>query len=447
MVTSNIVTGKSLSVLLVAGLAILSVHCGGDGGSGVTAPTDPSIGLSETNKSFSATAGSGDPAAQTVAISNAGDGTLSGLAASVAYGAGQPTGWLNATLSAATAPSTLTLTPTTGSLTEGTYAASVAVTSAAASNSPQSVSVTFTVAAGGGSPSISLSSTDPKIFGAPQGGANPAAQTVSVTNGGGGTLSGLALSIAYGDGQPTGWLNASLSQTTAPSTLTVTATTGSLTAGTYTASVAVTSAAASNSPQFLFLTFTVTSPPPEAPSGLTATVVSSSQIDLTWTDNASNEDGFDLEQCTGAGCTSFVEIALGPNVTSYQSTGLSAETSYSYRVRARNSAGNSAYSNTVSATTPPTMPPPTDLTATAVSSSRIDLTWTDNSSDEDGFQIERCTGAGCTDFEHIATVPRDFPRYPDSGLSAGTSYSYRVRASNDDGTSPYSNIASATTPP
>jgi hypothetical protein len=93
------------------------------------------------------------------------------------------------------------------------------------------------------------------------------------------------------------------------------------------------------------------------------------------------------------------------------------------------------------------MPAPTNLTATAVSSTRIDLAWTDNSSNEDGFKIERCAGAGCTDFTPVQTVPRDFPRYPDSGLSAGTSYSYRVRASNDEGNSPYSNIASATTPP
>jgi fibronectin type III domain protein len=347
MVTSNIVTGKSLSVLLVAGLAILSVHCGGDGGSGVTAPTDPSIGLSETNKSFSATAGSGDPAAQTVAISNAGDGTLSGLAATIAYGAGQPTGWLSATLSASTAPSTLTLTPTTGSLTAGTYNASVAVTSAPANNSPQAVSVTFTVSSAP-VPLIGLSTTA-SSFSATTGGPDPEAQTVSVTNGGAGTLSGLAVNVAYGVGEPTGWLSASLSQTTAPSTLTLTATTGSLTEGTYTASIAVTSAAASNSPQFLDVTFTVMLPPP---TNLTATAVSSSRIDLTWTDNASTEDGYKIERCAGASCTDFTHFTtVGRNGTSYPDAALSAGTSYSYRVRGSNDAGNSAYSNTASATT------------------------------------------------------------------------------------------------
>jgi fibronectin type III domain protein len=347
MITSNIVTGKLLSVLLVAGLATLSLRCGGSG-SGVTVPNDPSIGLSETNKSFSASAGSGDPVAQTVAISNAGQGTLSGLAANVTYGGGQPTGWLNASLSQTTAPSTLTVTVTTGSLTAGTYTGSVAVSSAIASNSPRFLSVSFTVTSPAAGPTISLSSAS-RTFSAATGGPDPEAQTVSVTNGGGGTLSGLAVNVAYGVGEPTGWLRASLSVPTAPGTLTLTATTGSLTEGTYTASVAVTSAAASNSPQFLEVTFTVTLPPP---TNLTATAASSSQINLTWTDNASTEDGYKIERCAGASCTDFTHFTtVGRNTTSFPDGGLSAGTSYSYRVQGSNDAGNSAYSNTASATT------------------------------------------------------------------------------------------------
>jgi Tol biopolymer transport system component/alpha-tubulin suppressor-like RCC1 family protein len=89
-----------------------------------------------------------------------------------------------------------------------------------------------------------------------------------------------------------------------------------------------------------------------APSGLTVTGVSSSRIDLSWTDNSTNEDGFRIERCTGTGCSSFAEIAtVGANVTSYQDTGLAAATSYSYRVRAYNAGGTSGYSNTATATT------------------------------------------------------------------------------------------------
>jgi hypothetical protein len=63
---------------------------------------------------------------------------------------------------------------------------------------------------------------------------------------------------------------------------------------------------------------TTTSNPPTAPSALTATAVSSTQIDLGWTDNSSNEQGFRIERCMGAGCTSFAEVAtVGADVTSY----------------------------------------------------------------------------------------------------------------------------------
>ncbi|MGI9180425.1 MAG: fibronectin type III domain-containing protein, partial [Longimicrobiaceae bacterium] len=85
---------------------------------------------------------------------------------------------------------------------------------------------------------------------------------------------------------------------------------------------------------------------------LTATAASNSQINLAWTDNSSNEDGFKIERCTGTSCTNFAQIAtVGANVKTYSSTGLSANTTYRYQVRAYNSVGNSVYSNIATATT------------------------------------------------------------------------------------------------
>jgi regulation of enolase protein 1 (concanavalin A-like superfamily) len=96
---------------------------------------------------------------------------------------------------------------------------------------------------------------------------------------------------------------------------------------------------------------------PAAPSSLTATVMSGSRIDLNWTDGSANEDSFRIERATGGG--SFTEVAaVGPNVTGYSSTGLSAGTTYAFRVRAANDAGYSMYSNTVTATTSAEAPPP-----------------------------------------------------------------------------------------
>jgi hypothetical protein len=97
---------------------------------------------------------------------------------------------------------------------------------------------------------------------------------------------------------------------------------------------------------------------PAAPTGLTASSISTSQINLAWTDNASNETGFKIERKTGAGGT-YAQIAtVAASVTTYSNTGLTVGTSYFYRVRATNAGGDSAYSNEASATTFTTIWPP-----------------------------------------------------------------------------------------
>ncbi|MDI6791645.1 MAG: DUF5050 domain-containing protein, partial [bacterium] len=73
---------------------------------------------------------------------------------------------------------------------------------------------------------------------------------------------------------------------------------------------------------------------PLVPTNLAATAVSSSQINLTWTDNATNETGFKIERKIGAGGTYDTAAIVGPNVATYSDTGLAASTTYYYRVRA-----------------------------------------------------------------------------------------------------------------
>ncbi|MFC1814928.1 CFI-box-CTERM domain-containing protein [Thermodesulfobacteriota bacterium] len=87
---------------------------------------------------------------------------------------------------------------------------------------------------------------------------------------------------------------------------------------------------------------------------------------------------------------------------------------------------------------------PSDLLATAISSNQIDLNWTDKSSGEIGFMIERKTGSAGT-YSQIDTVSADVTTYSDTGLSEATIYYYRVRAYNSAGNSIYSSEASATT--
>jgi len=99
--------------------------------------------------------------------------------------------------------------------------------------------------------------------------------------------------------------------------------------------------------------------------------------------------------------------------------------------------------------TPPPQPPaaPSALSASAASTSSINLAWTDNSSDETGFAIERCTGSGCTNFAPVVTTSANATTYSDAGLSASTTYTYRVKAVNAtlNLASGYSNTAAATT--
>ncbi len=188
--------------------------------------------------------------------------------------------------------------------------------------------------------------------------------------------------------------------------------------------------------------------PPSPPTGLAAVPESSSSINLTWADGSSNETGSKIERSTDG--TNFTEIATVPqNITSYSASGLAASTQYFFRVRAFNAAGDSGYSNTANATTfaaPPPVPvSPSGLTAAPISTSQINLSWTDNAGNEDGFRIERCSGATCTNFVQIATVGPNIAGFANTGLVKNTTYRYRVRAYNASGNSGYSNIASAKT--
>ena len=179
--------------------------------------------------------------------------------------------------------------------------------------------------------------------------------------------------------------------------------------------------------------------PPAAPMSLVATATSSSQVNLAWVDSDATETGFKIERCTGAGCSDFAQIAtVGANVTTYANTGLAASTSYSYRVRAYNTAGDSNYSNTATSVTQaaPALPAaPTDLVATAVSRSQINITWAAISDNETGFKIERCKGSTCTNFSQITTVGANVASYSNTGLAKNTTYRYRVRAYNASGNS------------
>ncbi|HXJ75972.1 MAG TPA: fibronectin type III domain-containing protein, partial [Candidatus Dormibacteraeota bacterium] len=188
--------------------------------------------------------------------------------------------------------------------------------------------------------------------------------------------------------------------------------------------------------------------PPLAPSNLTATVASSSQINLKWRDNSANESGFIIQRSLSSSGPWSQIGTVGVNITNYASGGLSAGTTYSYRVCAYNSRGSSAYSSVASATTSQsvlvdtTAPSiPSGLTAAAASSSQINLSWsaaTDTGgSGLAGYKVYR-SGV------QIGTTTTT--SYSNPGLAASTTYSYTVAAYDVAGnTSGQSAQASATT--
>ena len=155
-------------------------------------------------------------------------------------------------------------------------------------------------------------------------------------------------------------------------------------------------------------------------------------------------------RCQGAGCSNFTQIAT-PTSASYNDTNLTASTSYTYEIRATDPSNNlSPFSGTASTTTQAidtTAPSqPGTPTTTVVSSSEIDLTWA-ASTDPDSsvsYQVWRCQGAGCSNFTQIATPTG--ASYNDTNLTASTSYTYEIRATDpSNNLSPFSGTASATT--
>jgi hypothetical protein len=186
--------------------------------------------------------------------------------------------------------------------------------------------------------------------------------------------------------------------------------------------------------------------PPAAPSGLMATAVSSSEISLSWTDTGTGESSFKVERASSPSGPWAQIATTATNVSNYLNAGLSASTTYYYKVRATNTAGNSAYSNTASAKTlAAALPPaPSGLTATAASSSRINLSWTDNASNETGFKVERATSSSGP-WTQIGTTGTNVASFADTSVTAATTYYYRVRATSATGDSGYSNTATATT--
>lgn len=183
---------------------------------------------------------------------------------------------------------------------------------------------------------------------------------------------------------------------------------------------------------------------PAAPTDASVELIKTNQIYLAWADNSKGEDGYILERSSASSDTFIAFADLPTNSNSYTDSDLEECETYTYRVRAVNIGGSSDYSNTAIATTLPFGP--TDLTAMALDDGRIELSWADNSSGEEGYRIMRAGNDG-SELMPIDTVDADSNSVIDEGLDESASYVYRVCAVGIDGDSVPSNRAVATTLP
>jgi chitodextrinase len=182
-------------------------------------------------------------------------------------------------------------------------------------------------------------------------------------------------------------------------------------------------------------------------------------VDLSWNDNALGESGFELQRKAGnsADFATIKQVAPHPGVggVTYTDSGLLANSTYSYRVRAVGPGGPSDFSE-VATVVVAVVFPPSGLTSSqnpGTPDSAIDLTWLDNSEVESGFEVQRKAGTG--DFATVTTLvahagrstadPATGVHFTDSGLSPGILYQYRVRALNPGGASLFSGITSTVT--
>jgi fibronectin type 3 domain-containing protein len=170
---------------------------------------------------------------------------------------------------------------------------------------------------------------------------------------------------------------------------------------------------------------TTTNPIPNLPTNFVATVASTSTINLTWT-GVTTSTGYKIYRSTSSGSGfSLITTISASSTTSYSNTGLSLYTTYYYTIGSTLLGFESASSSESSTTTNPIPNIPTNLVATANGQTQIDLSWTAVATST-GYKVYQSTSSGGS-LTLIATIAASSTTtYSDTGLTAGTSYYYKM---------------------
>ena len=322
----------------------------------------------------------------------------------------------------------LSVSPTTGSITSsaqisvsvipaglaaGTYTATVVIT--ATKGGSVSVPVALTVTAAPVPPAIGASPSS-LSFAATQGGANPSAQTVSIINTGGGTLS-------WSASANTTWLAVSPASASGNGVVTVSVTTGILTAGSYTGNITLSAPGASN--MAVPVTFTITAAPTIS--------LSPSSLSYAATQGAANPANQNISLTNSGGTLSWM---AGDNA-SWMGVSPASGISSSTLTGAVNTSGLAAgiYNGTITVSAAGASSKTVDVTLTvsAPLTSSATVTWTANTdSDLAGYKIYCATTSGGYGAP-IATLPGNVTTYIASGLQLGTTYFFVITAYDSTG--------------
>jgi hypothetical protein len=183
---------------------------------------------------------------------------------------------------------------------------------------------------------------------------------------------------------------------------------------------------------------------PAAPANLVAATLSSSALRLTWLDSSSNETSFRLERKAWAGAFTVVANPSA-NAITFDDTGLTAETMYTYRIAAVNSCGPSAVSNESSAPTSQGPPSAPVISALSAGATAVQVTWVDTSTNENDFQLMRSTDG--VNFTQRALLTANSTAFLDTGLTTSAWYYYQVIARNTAGQASSGVVSAQPRPP
>lgn len=163
------------------------------------------------------------------------------------------------------------------------------------------------------------------------------------------------------------------------------------------------------------------SPGLNPPTNLKKVAATHAIINLAWTDN-SNEKTFRIYRAWAGNNYVYGQLNfVGENVTNWTDPGVSQNLLYFYRIAAQDASGKKTYSNDIVVLTPPM--PPLNLQATALSSSRVNVSWLDLAMNEDGFRIER--GTNNVNFTAVGMTGPNAQSFLDTTVTSQTTYYYR----------------------